>query len=55
MFENCNKHKTRHLTELHHLWGLYYKTYYRRNLQILVISHSVRPWQAFPALTDVCW
>ncbi len=34
--------------------GLYYKTFYARNLHILVISKSVYPWQAFPALSDVC-
>ncbi len=31
------------------LWGLYYKTFYCRNLQIFVISASVWNWQAFPA------
>jgi len=30
-------------------WGLYYKTFYGRNLHIFVISQSVCPWQAFPA------
>ncbi len=30
-------------------WGLYYKTFYGRNLQIFVMSYSVCPWQAFPA------
>jgi hypothetical protein len=30
-------------------WGMYYKTFYRRNLQIFVISWSVCPWQAYPA------
>jgi hypothetical protein len=29
--------------------GLYYKTFYGRNLQIFVISYSVCPWQAFQA------
>jgi len=29
--------------------GLYYKTYYGRNLQIFMISLSVCPWQAFSA------
>jgi hypothetical protein len=28
--------------------GLYYKTFYGRNLQIFVISSSVCPWQAYP-------
>ncbi len=35
-------------------WGLYYKTYYGRNLRIFVISLSVCPWQAFPAWSNVC-
>jgi hypothetical protein len=29
--------------------GLYYKTYYDRNLRTLAISWSVCPWQAFSA------
>jgi hypothetical protein len=29
--------------------GLFYKTFYGRNLRILVISQSVCLWQAFPA------
>jgi hypothetical protein len=29
--------------------GLYYKTFYSRDLQIFVIRWSVCPWQAFPA------
>jgi hypothetical protein len=31
------------------VWGLYYKTYFGRNLRIFVISYSVCPWQVFPA------
>jgi hypothetical protein len=27
-------------------WGLYHKTFYRRNLRIFVISYSVCPWLA---------
>ncbi len=30
------------------------KTFYGRNLQMLVESFSVCPWQAFPAYTYVC-
>ncbi len=30
--------------------GLYYKTFYGRNLQISVIRWSACPWQAFPGL-----
>ncbi len=30
-------------------WGLYYKTFYGRNLQIFVTSQKVSPWKAFPA------
>jgi hypothetical protein len=30
--------------------GQYYKAFYGRNLRIFVISYSVCPWQAFPAL-----
>ncbi len=29
--------------------GLYYKTFFGRNLKIFTISYSVCPWQAFPA------
>ncbi len=29
---------------------MYAKTFYRRNLQIFVLSLSACPWQAFPAL-----
>jgi hypothetical protein len=29
--------------------GLYYKTFYGRNLQIFAISYSVCPWQALLA------
>jgi hypothetical protein len=29
--------------------GLYFKTFYNRNLRIFVISKSVCPWQAFLA------
>ncbi len=29
--------------------GLYYKTFYSRNLRIFIISQSVCPWQAFTA------
>ncbi len=34
--------------------GQCYKAFYGRNLQIFVISWSVCPWQAFPALPNVC-
>ncbi len=34
--------------------GLYYKTFYDRNLPIYVITYSVSAWQAFPALSNVC-
>ncbi len=30
-------------------WGLYYKTFYGRNLKIFLISLSVCPWQASAA------
>jgi len=34
--------------------GLYYKTFYGRNLRIFTISSSVCPWQAFPTYSNVC-
>jgi hypothetical protein len=34
--------------------GLDYKTFYDPNLRIFVISWSVCPWQASPALSNVC-
>jgi hypothetical protein len=34
--------------------GQCYKTFYGRKLQIFVISWSVCPWQALPALSNVC-
>jgi hypothetical protein len=33
--------------------GLYYKTFHGRKLRIYVISLSVCPWLAFPALSNV--
>ncbi len=35
-------------------WGQCYKTFYGRNLQAFVMSKSVRPLQAFPALSNDC-
>jgi hypothetical protein len=32
-----------------------YKSFYGRNLRMLVISSSVGPRQAFPAKSNVCW
>ncbi len=34
--------------------GQYYTTFYGRNLPISIISSNVCPWQAFPALSNVC-
>jgi hypothetical protein len=31
-----------------------YKTFYVRALRIFVLSYSVCPWEAFPALSNVC-
>jgi hypothetical protein len=39
--------------KLWHSGGQCYKTFYSHNLQVLVISHSVCPWQAFPALCNI--
>jgi hypothetical protein len=36
------------------VWCRRYKTFYGRKLQIFVICYSVCPWQAFPALPNVC-
>ncbi len=35
-------------------WAQCYKTFYCCNLRIFVISQSGCPWQAFPALSNVC-
>ncbi len=32
---------------LHKTGGLYYKTFYGRNLRIFIISYGVYPWQSF--------
>ncbi len=37
-----------------HILGLYYKTYYSRNLRIFVINQSAGAWQAFPTQSNVC-
>ena len=35
--------------------GKCYKTFYGRNIRMLVISLSVCPWQSFPAKSNACW
>jgi hypothetical protein len=35
-------------------WGQCYKMFHVRNLRIFIISYGVCPWQAFPALSNVC-
>ncbi len=53
-FNKVLKHFILTTNESYKAQGLYYKTFFGRNLRIIMISQSVCIWQAFTAQSNVC-